>query len=98
MESLKNKKFKRKTFFASHIRGFSSSRQNSGDRTRQITHNHFYHSTKHNGDKYEPHTKAKQNRADLFSTDEIQMLYCRVKLGACKLSNCTLVKQYIVEF
>lgn len=96
VESLKNKNsniFRSQDSYvvASHIRGFSSSRRNSCDGTRQITHNHFYHSKKHNGDKYEPHTKAKQNRADPFSSDEIQMLYCRAKLGACKLSNCALI-------
>lgn len=37
------------------------------------------------------HTPKQKNRADLFSDDEIQMLYWKGKLGACKLSYCTLI-------
>lgn len=56
-----------------------------------ITHKHFHDGKKDNGDKYEPHTKTKQNRADLFPADEIQMIYSKGKLGAAKLSICTLI-------
>lgn len=110
VESLKNKKIPNVKHFPitrflcsrfTHTGVFEQS-THFCDRTPQITHNHFYHSKKHNEDKYEPHTKAKQKRTDLFSADEIQMLYWRAKLGACKLFNYTLIfwieKQYIVGF
>lgn len=98
VESLKNKNSKRKTFSVHKMLMYSlhtygGFRAVDGIPVTELDKllNHFYHSKKHNGDKYEPHTKAKQNRTDLFLSDEIQMLYCRAKLGACKLSNCTLM-------
>lgn len=93
VESMKNKNTKLKTFSDHKIHTYEGFRAVDG-----IPMTELYKLLKiisdskiDNGGKYKPHTKEKQKRANLFSADEIQLLYWKGKLGSCKLSNCTLI-------